>query len=508
MLQRNKACNNCRRRKIKCNGHRPCCSQCALLPGGPKAASCEYLAPTPKEGHQTPRQLLEHIQVLKAQIQELQELRQGEEIKPPILLYSPYGPNSDSTSNPTTPEPTIDPSTLEILGPPMDLITTLVSIFLDRFAESVFFFLDVRTLPLGRPVPISRTLINVIALWACVISPSVLCEPYTENTLLRCALRSLPQDIAEFMCPLLAIQIIQAEVLLSCYFLHAGRPVEGRTHCVAAVSLALDAGLHALGASSLPRADAYPAFPLAQPALPPATDPEQAAERVNAFWAVWVLNNYWVAFQGTPSAISRGLFIDTPWSGGVLGGATIAQFLDGNDQEGFTSVALLAKASTLLERVVTFCVRTTEAPEPLVYGSFAARLQIFHATLPPLPGDTNLVIAHALTDLAIVRLHAPYAHASEPIRSKFLAAAARIVANLNGLCELGSVHTVVPVLVLVGATICNVYRDELAALREGEIGASLRTQQDIEAQFSTLMSAMSAFAATSPVAHRSFTLTL
>ncbi|KAJ7686262.1 hypothetical protein B0H17DRAFT_908369, partial [Mycena rosella] len=108
------------------------------------------------------------------------------------------------------------------------------------------------------------------------------------------------------------LQTLQAQVLLSYYYLRSARPVEGRYHSATAVFLALDAGLHMLSSPNIPRA-AYPPFPVVQMLLTPATGDKEVAQRINAFWAAWILNNYWVAVGGTPSAIPTGLPIDTPW---------------------------------------------------------------------------------------------------------------------------------------------------------------------------------------------------
>lgn len=48
-------------------------------------------------------------------------------------------------------------------------------------------------------------------------------------------------------------------------------------------------------------------------ALPPALDTIDEGERINAFWTVLIVNNYWVIAHGSPSAISYDMPIDTPW---------------------------------------------------------------------------------------------------------------------------------------------------------------------------------------------------
>ncbi|KAJ7662266.1 hypothetical protein B0H17DRAFT_1144444 [Mycena rosella] len=500
-LQRGKACSNCRRRKIRCDGNRPCCNQCHLSP----TTACEYVPPNPNKVRQTPKQMMEHIQGLEARIQELRHLSEGGEIKSPLLLHHPYRSDSGSSGSPT-PEPlfgspTSPPLIQYIQEPPADLITTLIDTFLDRFTHNEFFFLNqtrfsgaaLLPMPFGHPDRPSRTLLNVIYLWGSISTPSHL---YTEDGFLEAALKALPQDIADLsLNPHLVLQTLQAEVLLSYYYLRSARPVEGRYYSTTAMSLALDAGFHVLSPMSL-RPEVYPPFPLVQVLLPPAVDAEDVPERIKAFWSVWLLNNYWVAVQGTPSAVPHGISIETPWPGDSGGGATIAKFLNGQNQDSLVPAALLAKASTLLEHIITFSARTKGAP---VFASFATRLRDFQSNLPPFQGSNTLLIAHALTDL-------PLCDAS---RFDILGAAGRIVMTLSHLGESAAdaVYDVDPILPLVCETICNVFMDELSSLRAGVLDRQRRVQyQEIKMQLINLMNIMSTFEASSPVAQHCLTI--
>lgn len=213
------------------------------------------------------------------------------------------------------------PSSASVLNIPRTDKGSSARNFLRRFADSALFFLHPRILSSppahsshnpGQP---SISLLSVVCLWGCVLSPEATADGYTEDTFHRSALRKLPADIAAVsLHPRLLLQAIQAEVLLSYYYLHTARTVEGRCHYAAATSLALGAGLNALGSSVQQRPEVYPLFPLADPhVLPPAENPEEEDQRVKAFWAVWILNNYWVAAQGYPSSIPSAIPIDTPW---------------------------------------------------------------------------------------------------------------------------------------------------------------------------------------------------
>ncbi|KAJ6523532.1 hypothetical protein DFH09DRAFT_1420671, partial [Mycena vulgaris] len=330
-----------------------------------------------------------------------------------------------------------------------------VDTFLDKFASSELFFLNsttfyesaLRALPLGHPERPSSTLLSAVYLWGCIYSTTQRNSPNTENAFLKSALKTLPEDIADFpLNPRLVLQTIQAQVLLSYYYLHSARPVEGRCHSATALSLALDAGLHMLQ-SHLHAV--HPPFPLAQTLLEPAADHQEVTERVNAFRSVLILNNYWVAVLGSSSALPSSLRLETPWSVGA----------------DFSPAALLVCASTWLERIIAFSARTPGAPQPVPFDSLH-RLQVFRSKLPPLPGDSTLLITHALTDLAIVRLHAPYASTSEASRGEILAAAGRIVFSLAGSADDGTCD-IAPILGALSGTICSVYVNELSSLRAG-----------------------------------------
>ncbi|KAJ7059683.1 hypothetical protein C8F01DRAFT_1370559 [Mycena amicta] len=525
-LERGKACNNCRRRKIKCDGVRPTCSQCRVRP--PRSnIPCEFEL-EPIKSHQTPAQLLETIQILQnTRGHTAAHDRSNHAWGPPsptllvrwgmqwqwLLISRPFytvanPPNSFHSGNAFS--AAFGRLTLA-QEPALHVVGTLVDTFLEAFTSRGYFFLEphnFRTsallpLPFGHPNRPAPSLLSVTYLWGAVLARAPLSPPYSPDTFLQYAHQNLPRDIAGFeLNPRLLLHAIQAQVLLSYYYLHIARPVEGRSHASAAVSLALSAGLHSIAPPHAQKLEAFPEFPLRQtgPLLSPPVDPREASERINSWWSVWVLNNYWVAAHGSGSAIPSGATIDTPWPGSSTSGSTVMRFLNGNEQETFSPVALLAKATTLLERTVAFSAHTTGPPDT---SSIASRIQAFYAKLPPLPGNGSkpVIIAYLLADLAIVRLHAPYANAvstsPNPSRGAVFAAAGRIVANLSGL-GMEDIK-VEPVVGIISATVATVYINELITLHN-ELDHRRRAQyQEIELQLRNLMNIMSVNASSSPV---------
>lgn len=112
------------------------------------------------------------------------------------------------------------------------------------------------------------------------------------------------------------LYILQAEILLATYFFHCNRPLEGKFHASAAVSLAYMCNLHKIlsGQQSL---GAYN-FLTAGPAwLPPPIDPTDEGERIHAWWMTFALDKSWVVALASPSMITEttepGTVIDTPW---------------------------------------------------------------------------------------------------------------------------------------------------------------------------------------------------
>ncbi|KAJ7776942.1 hypothetical protein DFH07DRAFT_951559 [Mycena maculata] len=326
---------------------------------------------------------------------------------------------------------------------PFDLITRLLENSMNGAGKCGFFFLDPAILSSSGSQSHHQTqpsiaLLNVSHLWGSILYPKTLDAGYMEDGFLRLVLRNLSGDLeAASLDPTLVVQTIQTEVLLSYYYLYAACPVEGRYHCAIAVSLALGAGLNTLGPALHQRRKVYPPFSLATPdILPLAGNSVEETYRVKAFWAVLVLNNYWVAAYGFPSAMPTGIPIDTPWPSSAGGGATISTFLNGCDLHGFSPTGLVAKASALLEQVIAFSVSTADTPDPRTLDSFASISTRSRASLPPLSGDPPLVIAHVLTDVAILRSHSPYLGTSSAMRDTVLLAAGRVVENL----EMANLH--------------------------------------------------------------------
>ncbi|KAJ7667267.1 hypothetical protein B0H17DRAFT_1336141 [Mycena rosella] len=498
-----KACNNCRRRKIKCDSARPICNQCRLRP--PRSREpCDY--PRPESLlHESPMQMLETIHAMRARIEELEYLSPPDPSR--VYLDQPYVSRGSGT--PDIPDfgalsLTNRRAPIDMQEPPPALIANLVDTFVGRFADSGYFFIDplqfrgsaLLPLPFGHRDRPSAALLSAVYLWGSVLSHVTPRAPYTAAAFLPCVLHNIPQDLAVIDGnPQLVLEIIQAEVLLSLYYLHTACPAQGRYHSSVAASIALSADLQLI--RSPQQSAAYPPFALRAPLLPRPGNAADEAVRINAFWAVVITNNFWVGAEGSPAAIPYGIAIDTPWPGSPSGGATISKFLNGNDGNGSSPVALLAKASILLERIIAFSTRAVGPPDPTALASLDRRLHTFQATLPSLPGSQTLVLIHALVDVSIVRLHAPYVRSTDSARAKCLAAASRVVTGLGAMNIVHGAQKTDPMFGPVYSAVASVYMNEIAAG-----GLQVR---DLEAGLGSLMSTMASLAVYSPIIDRCFT---
>ncbi|KAJ7901510.1 hypothetical protein B0H13DRAFT_1621940, partial [Mycena leptocephala] len=164
--------------------------------------------------------------------------------------------------------------------------------------------------PLGHPARPAPGLIGAVYLWMHHLSSNRSGAISAEAELLALITQNLAHDLSAVHHPNLILHTIQAEVLLSYYYMNSARLLEGMYHCAAAVSLAGCAGINKLGA---PLRKSNLRFVFSGVLTEPPDDLE-AAERINAFWAVLMLNNCWVVASGLSSKFPDDIGeACTPW---------------------------------------------------------------------------------------------------------------------------------------------------------------------------------------------------
>ena len=134
-----------------------------------------------------------------------------------------------------------------------------------------------------------------------------------EPLYLSRALSAISEAIPD---PSRVVDLIQAQCILSVYFLSNGRLLEGSYHASSAASLALQWGLHQIGSP-----DATPGAMLGEWdssfRLDPPQDAIEQGERILAFWQVYDLDRCWSVALQRPTIIPDSKHprttITTPW---------------------------------------------------------------------------------------------------------------------------------------------------------------------------------------------------
>ncbi|KAJ3826772.1 Zn(2)-Cys(6) binuclear cluster domain-containing protein [Lentinula raphanica] len=425
---RAKACNHCRKRKTKCDGKRPVCTQCHARSKPGMELVCEY----PVVGHTRKRTLEESISTLERRIRELERAESDDDA---IRLYdpsnypstssSPFGTSSNSPSSSSsllldasTPEQSLYATAFqeEI---PLALGQRLLQAFVPH-ARAFGFFLNIRrfisttTLPLtlgdySRPCP---GLICVIYLIGLHLSGASEDE---ESAFLSRALLHV-SNVLSASHPLRLIHGTQAEILLS-----------SMSPFVPNV-MGLDG-----------------------PSLPEPKDLIDEGERINAFWTVFTMCNCWGVGVGGFSSMmfeSYGSRIDTPWPLDMEdyeeAGTPTAELYRCFDTplqplrvHGMSRMALYAQASLLLERAAS--LRSTFEKEPpdlhpdehsrymKTFTSLDSLIDSFTSSLPPLsqtytssPDFVIIWATHLICRVATIKLHEIFASSNAFSRKKVL----------------------------------------------------------------------------------------
>ncbi|EJD02587.1 uncharacterized protein FOMMEDRAFT_28322 [Fomitiporia mediterranea MF3/22] len=198
-----------------------------------------------------------------------------------------------------------------------------------------------------------------------------------------------------------ALDVVQSHVLLSRYFFAEGRASEARVHASSAADLALQLGLHQLCAlnpeANFERGTMNDSVKGTLQLTPP-IDSIALGERIDLFWAVFVLDRTLATALNLPPCIADDecveTRVDTPWPEemdeyehvpmeSIRGCATLRSFfvhqglqVAGASSGGFAFPALLAKAAALL----VACARTSAnwglhspaSPPPALFMSSSA----------------------------------------------------------------------------------------------------------------------------------------
>ncbi|KAF7322228.1 Fungal-trans domain-containing protein [Mycena kentingensis (nom. inval.)] len=450
-LQRGKACLRCRKRKMRCDGAKPACQQCARAK---KGDACEYDDGKGKTRTQILRETIVRLE------QRVRELEDPEYVSPAVTLFDPHtfdpqALRSFSESPPSSSYGSVDASFSaghspfpsesaahspesswsqgvsaspplfgndmfftepQTVHPPVDLALMLLEIFTPhRHQCGLQIHMGTLKDSLNRSLAEQRhpVLMNAIYLWACFISRP---EPLSqhEEHYLTMALDSLRDALREG----------HHKTLVDI-------DIEGSYHASAAAALAVQCGLQEPEPEATPRTDDWFSGS-GDDEMKPLKMDLRHGERALAFWQVYNLDRCWSAVLNKATVIPDG---NTPWpldlaeyqagalapSAGV-GFQTIKAFIEGDvASSGYSMQALRAKASALFERAVALAgswdprLKPSDTLRADVH-SLEGTILAFIATLPPLlhntlsPDDKPVLLTtHTLAHTALLHLFTPFA---------------------------------------------------------------------------------------------------
>ncbi|KAJ7214852.1 hypothetical protein GGX14DRAFT_609532 [Mycena pura] len=427
----------------RCDGERPICRRCRLQP--PRSHTpCKYSHLPHGVLFSREEELGADRVLLRQPYSDYASLSSN--IGKPYFLLEESFQVSNTVIGPEYsegPTNTLTPGSIEVASRDMNatryasadstpslIWATRVDVFLNRFAQHQFFFLDPAELKKAvlSPVPaalshrdvLSSGLSNTVFLWTSSISQNFIADSgYSHEDLLSQTLSAIAGDAMSIDSRHRALQIMQAEVLLSLYYMETGRFLEGPLP------------LEFLRLSS---------------SLPVGADNTRSAQSINAVWSIVILNNYWVAVSGVPSSVPSGTTINTAWpavvssahdanhSSSMLNFLSQDHCVDGstNDDDSDTStLALLADASSLLARTIVFTALYQGIdPHSVEFWALDHRLESFRERLllqvvggaGSAPTVQLHLISHIFVYAAILQLHSAHSAASLVSHAKCLSA--------------------------------------------------------------------------------------
>ncbi|KAJ7868681.1 hypothetical protein B0H13DRAFT_2558397 [Mycena leptocephala] len=502
-LRRGKACLNCRHLKIKCDGNRPVCGQCKRVP---KGDPCEFTDVSSRT-----QELENAVFRLQSRIYELEGIpgpsnSQGHSQhgdlsahgwKPSDLSRrnSPF--SGSSAGSRASPQAASDSSFLGAEEPPLVMIQMLLDYFLPHATQFGFFlhvdnFRESALLPLdfGNDLRPSPALLSVVYLWGVHLSLS---QPLisSEPVFLKRAQQDISVEITESSNPTHLLHTIQAQVLLSTYMFRNKRFLEAEFHANGAATLTLGYQLHKIR-STRPGSPQLLGVPIMHEVFPnPPSSSVEEGERIRGFWAVCCLqSNLNIALSSSSINFSilesSGANIDTPWpleiadyAAGLLpatfqGQETIKTFLTEDPGSSSPVSTLYAKAAVLLHRASRLGSNWSPNFQSHEAASYAAsctwldgRITKFWETLPPLYAfytdaavARTLVVTHAMTAAAVIKLHrAP--SSVDPVAQKKCVFAARAILACLGDSRIPDFTVAHPIVGSMCMMACRVLMDEV-----------------------------------------------
>ncbi|KAI0343871.1 hypothetical protein BDW22DRAFT_1218263 [Trametopsis cervina] len=530
-LARGTACLPCRRRKMRCDGAKPSCGQCARTG---RAEDCEYTADM--QGLTRTQMLEENIALLEARIRELEDPdAEGSSVRlhnplplvpVEVLQQNEAHPGeepfqlADFLSSPSLgalPAMPVQPE------PTDQDIHALITTFLPYASQTGFFLSIPRFLmvaehynsrsPTTHPSgALFEPLMSTVCLWGAVISTEEHLKRY-ENYLVNRSVQLLSSAIFDANNDAgthghAIVGVIQAEVLLANYLFSVGRLLEGRYHSSAAAALCVSCRLHVLST---------------------ATDAVSAGESVNAFWTVYALDTVWAAALGSVSALNElalptasrpDLAVTTPWPLSMADyenghqqnfhptARPLASFLSGIDADAdapsLSPTTLRAKAAALFAYASLIAARYRSDMTMLQDAAFwedftAADGLITHlaSQLPTVTDDLDMLVATTLSRVATIQLHGRFAETNARSRDACIACAHSVAALVGSLGP--EVRLLDPIMAMLLSAACQVFVKELRMQAAAGYGGGQAYVGTLIESLERILHVMTAFGAVCPL---------
>ncbi|KAJ8093953.1 hypothetical protein PM082_009836 [Marasmius tenuissimus] len=531
------SCGNCRLRKVRCDAIKPVCTPCKNRSRAPFSDGdpCEY----PGQSGLT------HAEMLEADVSRLERrLRELESIDDPssVRLQSPYSQNNPgfrcgSRSQDITPIQNEGRVLNDFLvnfnqEPHVNTRRSTLSWFLSNHGSSFGIYLNesrlldgiCSSLPFGHPSRPSPGLIVTLYLVTSRLLSTPSPVPNVQNDTALSLVLNQVSNMLSSSHPKRIIHAIQAEIILSNYFLHMRRNLEGRYHLNTALSLAAGAGLHrtrTVGSSI----------------LPPPTDSIEEGETINAFWTIYSMHNVWDAIEPAVGADSvvldrNGQRIDVPWPLDMVdyeqgiprtymgasssSSATVRNFLSGSGSpgslsggEGRSLIAIYSKASILFSRATSLAnsSRNANRNDPTEMERLVSCLNHLDQLIdsfagPPAVSSPLAVLTRTLAYASTIQLHAAFADSNARSHNKSIVAA-RAAADLVSLVPVpnsGSGTMVLnPIFAILWGIIGRVIAREIGRIRLARDSGTVGRRNELSTLLERILATMNAWSGWSSI---------
>ncbi|KAJ7765785.1 hypothetical protein B0H16DRAFT_402323 [Mycena metata] len=483
-LPKGSACMDCRRRKIRCDAARPICGPCSRAE---RFEDCEYEG----NGVSGVQKLEESISQVRARIMSLENPG----------VFPPHSSSRTSQTGPPSSHRSQSHSSSAAAMSPQTVALALDA--LAPYAPQVGFFLNQKRFRKaclrmrGDEDDPPMALLNSVCLWAACSSSSGSSTSH-ENNILAQALKMAP-TILSSPHRLKFIYGIQTQVLLCQYFLYKGRLVEAHYHLSVAVSHVVLGGFSSIRSSRGSRSS--------KAAIPIPQDSIEEGEAIIGFWTVYSLDKIWSSVLNFSSNFcAESDKVDTPWPlemeeyernqlpQQLQSRSTVQRFIDdASDADGFSGLAILAKAAILLDRATVVSkqwrANMTQAETAAFLKPFTKlnnRIQQFRDRLSaPSPSASSakprIILAHTIAHAATIQLNRPFTTVNPPCHEFCLAACRSIVwiVRTGGLRDLPSIN---PIIGTIWTMTIQILNQEIMRLRHvpnvGAVVADLTAGRD------------------------------